>query len=133
MNEMSLSDLHAALGRAFGIPETVDAICRLGGWINPFEDVHPERLRGNDQQVQRRIDMGPNNLRTQQDWVKQPEEEERSSGVTAEIDRCRREIATIEAQIRFGHPDLLGLCRSLLDWNAELRFLENGGMINGTS
>ena len=68
--------------------------------------------------------MDPGNLMTLRDWVKQPEEEERNSGVTTEIARCRREIATIEAQIRSGHPDLLGLCRSLLDWNAELRFLE---------
>ena len=77
--------------------------------------------------------MGPDNLMTLRDRVKQREEEEQSWGVTTEIARCRREMATIEAQIRAGHPDLLGLCRSLLDWNAELRLLENGGMINGTS
>ena len=31
-----------------------------------------------------------------------------------EIERCRREIASIEAQLRSGHPDLLGLIRALM-------------------
>jgi hypothetical protein len=38
--------------------------------------------------------------------------------------RCRGEIATIEAQIRAGHPDLQGLCLALADWWAELRIIE---------
>ena len=41
-----------------------------------------------------------------------------------EIERCRREIASIEAQLRSGHPDLLGLTRALMDWHAELRVLQ---------
>ena len=40
-----------------------------------------------------------------------------------EFERCRREIASIEAQLRSGHPDLLGLIRALMDWHAELRLL----------
>jgi hypothetical protein len=42
----------------------------------------------------------------------------------ADIDRCRREIAAIEAQILAGHPDLRGLCLALSDWRAELRLLQ---------
>ena len=41
-----------------------------------------------------------------------------------EIDRCRREIAAIEALIRAGHPDLDGLCLALSDWRGELRLIE---------
>ena len=41
-----------------------------------------------------------------------------------EIERCRREIAGIEAQIRSGHRDLQGLLLALTDWHAELRFIE---------
>jgi hypothetical protein len=40
------------------------------------------------------------------------------------MDRCRREIAAVEAQLRAGHPDLEGLCLALADWSAELRLLE---------
>ncbi len=40
------------------------------------------------------------------------------------MDRCRREIATIEAEIFAGNPDLPGLCLALMDWSAELRILE---------
>ena len=40
------------------------------------------------------------------------------------MERCRREIATIEAEILAGHPDLQGLCLALSDWSAELRILE---------
>ena len=29
---------------------------------------------------------------------------------SADIERCRRQIATLEAQILAGHPDLPGLC-----------------------
>ena len=42
----------------------------------------------------------------------------------ADIDRCRREIGAIEAQILAGHPDLRGLCLALSDWRAELRLLQ---------
>ena len=44
------------------------------------------------------------------------------------MDRCRREIATVEAQIRAGHPDLEGLCRALADWSGELRLLQARGL-----
>jgi hypothetical protein len=40
------------------------------------------------------------------------------------MDRCRREIAAVEAQIRAGHPDLEGLCLALSDWAMELRLIE---------
>ena len=42
----------------------------------------------------------------------------------ADIDRCRREIVALEAQIRAGHPDLRGLCLALADWSGELRLLQ---------
>jgi len=41
-----------------------------------------------------------------------------------EIERCRREIASIEELIRAGHPDIEGLCLALSDWSAELRLIE---------
>jgi hypothetical protein len=41
------------------------------------------------------------------------------------MQRCRREIAAIEAEIRAGNPDLQGLCLALSDWSAELRILQN--------
>jgi hypothetical protein len=41
------------------------------------------------------------------------------------MDRCRREIAAIEAEIRAGNSDLQGLCLALSDWWAELRILQN--------
>ena len=41
------------------------------------------------------------------------------------FERCRREIADIEALILAGHPDLPGLCLALSDWSAELRILQN--------
>jgi len=41
-----------------------------------------------------------------------------------EIDRCHRELAEIEAEIRAGHPEVDGLCLALSDWSAELRILE---------
>jgi hypothetical protein len=40
------------------------------------------------------------------------------------MERCRREIAAIEAEIRRGNPDLLGLCQALSDWSAELKIIE---------
>jgi hypothetical protein len=41
------------------------------------------------------------------------------------MERCRREIAAIEAQIRAGNPDLAGLCLALRDWSAELCILQD--------
>ena len=41
------------------------------------------------------------------------------------MDRCRREIAAIEAEICAGNPDLQGLCLALRDWAGELRLLQN--------
>jgi hypothetical protein len=40
------------------------------------------------------------------------------------MERCLREIAAIEDQLRAGHPDLRGLCLALADWSAELRILK---------
>ena len=40
------------------------------------------------------------------------------------IERCKREIAEIEAQILAGNPDLQGLCLALSDWSNELRIIE---------
>ena len=40
------------------------------------------------------------------------------------MERCRREIAAIEAEILAGNPDLPGLCLALADWSTELRILE---------
>jgi hypothetical protein len=42
-----------------------------------------------------------------------------------EIERCRREIAAIRAELLAGNPDVEGLCLALVDWNAEMRLLEN--------
>jgi hypothetical protein len=41
-----------------------------------------------------------------------------------DIERCRREIAAIEALILDGHPDVEGLCLALSDWCTELRLIE---------
>ena len=41
-----------------------------------------------------------------------------------EIERCRREIARIEATLRSGHPDVQGLLLALSDWHAELGLLQ---------
>jgi hypothetical protein len=41
-----------------------------------------------------------------------------------EMERCRREIAAIEAQLLAGNPDVAGLCLALSDWSMELRILE---------
>jgi hypothetical protein len=41
-----------------------------------------------------------------------------------DIERCRREIAAIEAELLAGNPDVEGLCQALSDWWAELRILE---------
>ena len=42
------------------------------------------------------------------------------------MERCSREIAELEAQLRSGHPDLNGLLLALSDWSAELRLLRRG-------
>jgi hypothetical protein len=41
------------------------------------------------------------------------------------MERCRREIAAIEAEILAGNPDLQGLCLAPSDWSAELRILQD--------
>ena len=41
------------------------------------------------------------------------------------MDRCKREIAAIEAEILGGNPDLPGLRLALSDWSAELRILQD--------
>jgi hypothetical protein len=41
-------------------------------------------------------------------------------------ERCRREIAAIEAELLAGSPDVMGLCLALSDWSAELWILQNG-------
>lgn len=41
-----------------------------------------------------------------------------------DAERCRQEIAAIEALIAAGHRDLQGLCLALSDWCAELRLVE---------
>jgi len=41
------------------------------------------------------------------------------------MDRCRREIAIIEAEILANNSDLPGLCLALSDWHAELRILQD--------
>ena len=40
------------------------------------------------------------------------------------MERCKREIAAIEAEILAGNPDVAGLCLALSDWWAELRIIE---------
>jgi len=40
------------------------------------------------------------------------------------MDRCRREIAAIEAELLSGNRDVLGLVLALSDWSEELRILE---------
>ena len=47
-----------------------------------------------------------------------------SVNVGEQIERCRQEIAKIEALIRAGHADVEGLCLALSDWSEELRLLE---------
>ena len=41
------------------------------------------------------------------------------------MERCLREIAAIEAELRAGNPDILGLFLAYADWSAELRVLED--------
>jgi len=40
------------------------------------------------------------------------------------MERCLREIAAIEAELRAGNPDAMGLLLALADWHAELRILQ---------
>jgi hypothetical protein len=42
-----------------------------------------------------------------------------------EIERCEREIASIENALGAGHPDVAGLCLALSDWSAERKILED--------
>jgi hypothetical protein len=42
-----------------------------------------------------------------------------------EVERCRREIAAIEAELLAGNPDVAGLCLALSDWWAELRIIQD--------
>ena len=42
--------------------------------------------------------------------------------MTAE-ERCDAEIREIERLLRSGHPEVVGLCRALVDWNIERRLL----------
>ena len=41
-----------------------------------------------------------------------------------EIERCRAEILSSEAQLRSRHPETEGLCLALADWSAELRMIQ---------
>lgn len=50
-----------------------------------------------------------------------------------EIERCSREIANIEAEIRTGNPDVEGLCLALTDWSVELRILEEASRQNAAA
>ena len=49
------------------------------------------------------------------------------------MERCRREIAAIEAEILAGNPDLRGLCLALSDWSAELRILQDEARLHEDS
>jgi hypothetical protein len=40
------------------------------------------------------------------------------------MDRCRREIASVEAELLAGNPDVEGLVLALSDWSEELRILQ---------
>ena len=122
VNDPKMLDFHAMLLRALAEPDTVDEICRQGGWINPFADAAQQRLR--EQQRQRAGDIDADNQIALRHLEQQRKEEERAAEVAAQIMRCLREISAIEAQIRSSHPDLLGLCQGLADWNAELRLLQ---------
>jgi hypothetical protein len=42
-----------------------------------------------------------------------------------EIDRCRSEVAAIEAELLSGNPDVEGLVLALSDWSEELRILQD--------
>jgi len=40
------------------------------------------------------------------------------------MQRCRREIDAVEAELFAGNPDVLGLLLAHADWHAELRILQ---------
>ena len=40
------------------------------------------------------------------------------------MERCRQEIAAIEAELLAGNPDVMGLLLALADWHAELHILQ---------
>ena len=42
-----------------------------------------------------------------------------------DIERCRGEIAIIEAELLAGNPDVEGLLLALADWHAELHILQD--------
>ena len=42
-----------------------------------------------------------------------------------EAERCRSEIAVIEAELLSGNPDVEGLVLALSDWSEELRILQD--------
>jgi hypothetical protein len=52
--------------------------------------------------------------------AKSPEREAQSQ---RDVERCKAEIASAEALLRAGHPDVKGLCMALSDWSTELRRL----------
>jgi len=41
------------------------------------------------------------------------------------MERCLREIAAVEAELRSGNPDFMGLLLALADWHAELQILRD--------
>jgi len=41
------------------------------------------------------------------------------------MERCRREIVAIEAELLAGNSDVFGLCLALADWSVELSILED--------
>jgi hypothetical protein len=41
------------------------------------------------------------------------------------MERCRREIEAIEAELVAGNRDVEGLCLALSDWSAELGILQD--------
>ena len=41
------------------------------------------------------------------------------------MERCRLEIAVIEAEIVVGNPDLAQLCVALTDWSMGLRIIQD--------
>jgi len=64
-------------------------------------------------------------LRQRGDAPRRPEDVPGDQGgANPMIERCRREIAAIEAEILAGNPDIHGFCLALSDWSAELRLRE---------
>ena len=51
----------------------------------------------------------------------------REQALRPEIERCRREIAAIESELRSGHPNLQGLVVALMDWRMFNAFCIPGG------